>query len=281
MSLGSNISRLRAEKRLSQGELADILNVSRQSVSKWETDASVPDLDKLVRLSRVFDVTLDKLVTGEKFDTSKKANHSRSHPPLLSCTIQTILGIGLLVVWFLMELSLLMGTPSLGLLLRSLRVYGFLLICGLLCLFHPRRTAFWCGWVLYSYYDYFWRDNGLTWKMVLKTIGFDPQQNYLRLAFSWGQFSGMVIMLAWTVFTFRNAIVPAPLRKRGRLLLSWLLYFAISIPVTVRQGTFVYGYSYAFNDIYIDWPLLAIFAALLTITFCAVRSWNRHAPEAP
>ena len=65
MSLGTNISRLRAEKRLSQGELADILNVSRQSVSKWETDASVPDLDKLVKLSRVFDVTLDELVTGE------------------------------------------------------------------------------------------------------------------------------------------------------------------------------------------------------------------------
>lgn len=65
MSLGTNISRLRAEKRLSQGELADILNVSRQSVSKWETDASVPDLDRLVKLSRVFDVTLDELVTGE------------------------------------------------------------------------------------------------------------------------------------------------------------------------------------------------------------------------
>lgn len=65
MSLGTNISRLRAEKRLSQGDLADILNVSRQSVSKWETDGSVPDLDKLVKLSRVFDVTLDELVTGE------------------------------------------------------------------------------------------------------------------------------------------------------------------------------------------------------------------------
>lgn len=66
MSLGTNISRLRAEKRLSQGDLADILNVSRQSVSKWETDSSVPDLDKLVKLSRVFDVTLDQLVTGEE-----------------------------------------------------------------------------------------------------------------------------------------------------------------------------------------------------------------------
>ena len=64
MSLGTNISRLRAEHHLSQGDLAEALAVSRQSVSKWETDSSVPDLDKLVKLSQVFDVTLDELVMG-------------------------------------------------------------------------------------------------------------------------------------------------------------------------------------------------------------------------
>ena len=78
MSLGSNISRLRAEKRLSQGDLADILNVSRQSVSKWETDGSVPDLDKLVKLSRVFDVTLDQLVTGEEPAADRKSTRLNS-----------------------------------------------------------------------------------------------------------------------------------------------------------------------------------------------------------
>ena len=64
MSLGTNISRLREEHHLSQGDLAEALDVSRQSVSKWETDASVPDLDKLVKLSQVFGVSLDQLVTG-------------------------------------------------------------------------------------------------------------------------------------------------------------------------------------------------------------------------
>ena len=64
MSLGTNISRLRAEHHLSQGDLAEALAVSRQSVSKWETDSSVPDLDKLVKLSQVFDVTLDEMVMG-------------------------------------------------------------------------------------------------------------------------------------------------------------------------------------------------------------------------
>lgn len=62
--LGENICRLRTEKRMSQEELAAALAVSRQSVSKWETGASVPDLDKLLRLSEIFGVTLDALVNG-------------------------------------------------------------------------------------------------------------------------------------------------------------------------------------------------------------------------
>ena len=48
MKLHEKIYHLRTEKKLSQGDLAEILGVSRQSVSKWETGASVPDLDKLV-----------------------------------------------------------------------------------------------------------------------------------------------------------------------------------------------------------------------------------------
>ena len=48
MSLGSNIHRLRTKHNMSQGALADELGVSRQSISKWETDGAVPELDKLV-----------------------------------------------------------------------------------------------------------------------------------------------------------------------------------------------------------------------------------------
>ena len=65
MTLGQNIARLRAQKNLSQGDLADALEVSRQSVSKWETDASIPELDKLLRLAELFGVTLDVRVKGE------------------------------------------------------------------------------------------------------------------------------------------------------------------------------------------------------------------------
>ena len=66
MSLGERICKLRTRKGLSQGELADALDVSRQSISKWETGASVPELDKLIRLGEIFDVSLDELITGKE-----------------------------------------------------------------------------------------------------------------------------------------------------------------------------------------------------------------------
>ena len=62
MTLGEKIAKLRGVHRLSQEELAERVGVSRQSVSKWETGGSIPDLDKLVALSEVFSVTIDDLV---------------------------------------------------------------------------------------------------------------------------------------------------------------------------------------------------------------------------
>lgn len=65
MTLGEKISILRRQKGWSQEELADRLDISRQSVSKWESLASIPDLDKIVRLSELFGVTTDQLLKEE------------------------------------------------------------------------------------------------------------------------------------------------------------------------------------------------------------------------
>ena len=53
MTLGEKISALRNQHEMSQGDLAEKMNVSRQSISKWETDTSVPELEKLIQLSEV------------------------------------------------------------------------------------------------------------------------------------------------------------------------------------------------------------------------------------
>ena len=65
MELAGNIYRLRAARGMSQEELAAALGVSRQSVSKWETGAATPELDKVAALAALFGVTMDELVLGE------------------------------------------------------------------------------------------------------------------------------------------------------------------------------------------------------------------------
>lgn len=65
MSLAENIYKFRIEQNMSQLDLADALEVSRQSVSKWETGTAVPELDKLVKMCDLFDVSLDVLVGRE------------------------------------------------------------------------------------------------------------------------------------------------------------------------------------------------------------------------
>ena len=62
MTLGQRICQYRTGHSLSQPDLAERLDVSRQSVSKWETDASVPELDKLVGMCELFQISMDELV---------------------------------------------------------------------------------------------------------------------------------------------------------------------------------------------------------------------------
>ncbi len=64
--LGDRIAKYRTDRSLSQLELSDLLDVSRQSISKWETGAAVPELSKLVKMAELFEVDLDELVLGKK-----------------------------------------------------------------------------------------------------------------------------------------------------------------------------------------------------------------------
>lgn len=66
MTLGEKILSLRTARDMSQDDLAEKLEVSRQSVSKWETGQSTPDLDKIIKLADLFGVGVDELVrSGE------------------------------------------------------------------------------------------------------------------------------------------------------------------------------------------------------------------------
>lgn len=61
MSLGEKLLKLRKKKGLSQEEVADILHVTRQTVSKWETDQSMPDFDKVVPICNLYEISTEEL----------------------------------------------------------------------------------------------------------------------------------------------------------------------------------------------------------------------------
>ncbi len=64
--LGERIMKYRTDRSLSQLELSDLLDVSRQSISKWETGAAVPEISKLVKMAELFEIDLDELVLGKR-----------------------------------------------------------------------------------------------------------------------------------------------------------------------------------------------------------------------
>lgn len=68
MSVSKQLIHLRNLKGISQEELASLMNVTRQAVSKWETDQTLPDSEKIIRLSEIFGVTTDYLLKGKESD---------------------------------------------------------------------------------------------------------------------------------------------------------------------------------------------------------------------
>lgn len=65
MSLGEKLLKLRKKKGLSQEEVADILHVTRQTISKWETDQSMPDFDKVVPICNLYEISTEELFHDE------------------------------------------------------------------------------------------------------------------------------------------------------------------------------------------------------------------------
>lgn len=65
MTLGEKLKEIRKRFGLSQEQLAEIMNVSRQAITKWENDAGIPDVSNLQELSKVFGITVDYLLNDD------------------------------------------------------------------------------------------------------------------------------------------------------------------------------------------------------------------------
>jgi transcriptional regulator with XRE-family HTH domain len=82
MTLGQRIQELRKQRGMSQEALGDALGVSRQAVSKWEGDNGIPELDTLIAMSRLFEVTVGQLlgveeVAKQKYETTNEAEEDK------------------------------------------------------------------------------------------------------------------------------------------------------------------------------------------------------------
>ena len=94
MNMADRIQYLRKQKGLSQEELADKIGVSRQAVSKWESEQSIPDVEKIITISEFFGVTTDYIIKGTE-SVSVINNKKMIYSLYLGCAIifSTIAGI--------------------------------------------------------------------------------------------------------------------------------------------------------------------------------------------
>lgn len=90
MSFGERLYELRKKAGLSQEQLAEVLEVSRQSISKWESDKAYPEMTRLVYMSDYFGVSLDYLMRGTESDMTQ--SHTETyHADQMSVAWQSFL----------------------------------------------------------------------------------------------------------------------------------------------------------------------------------------------
>ena len=184
MTLGEKIYELRTGQNLSQGDLANELNVSRQSISKWENGNSTPDLEKIVKLAEIFNVSLDELIKNEEKEISV-IDTPQQNPTIRTNTREKKIGKGLLIA----------GIASIfAFLLLGLGITGFfvaipLFACSIIYYKARSNHFFYCLWAIIPLADLYIRfAMGINWSVIKQTLTWEYSINYGRLAIGWGQF---------------------------------------------------------------------------------------------
>lgn len=97
MSISENLQILRKTKNMSQEELAEKLNVSRQAVSKWESGSGYPETEKIITICEIFDCSMDELVKGKIADDIKAEKNN--YDSVMTSTAKGIaIGVGITIL---------------------------------------------------------------------------------------------------------------------------------------------------------------------------------------
>lgn len=295
MHLGETIYRLRTEKGMSQSDLADALSVSRQSVSKWETDSATPDLEKLLKLSQLFDISLDELVKGEPqlTDACASAFHSQTEPQVIyvertesSVPKRKIIGAAL---FGLAILTMLLCT-ILGGLLEGILFSLPLWICGSICFLFHKRIGLWCSWAVFFLVDLVLHFTTGSASGNLFALLRGVLQGYLSNPITLWVSLVMVLLLALllfgTIHSYRDKVLEPDARIThkliGMVLVIVLLYaipygFSIVLRPYVLSGQSTYLISRVFQVIGIvaHWCRVPVLCRLFIDLFAVCRYRRR------
>lgn len=239
MTLGEKIYTLRTEKGFSQEELSDMLGVSRQAISKWENEAATPDLDNIIRLAEIFEISIDELVRGKWVPESSKTEPEKPEIPAKAASskagfyVRKIIGGVLLCLSFLISFvfSVLSGSLVSGLFLAS----PFAL-CGIICLAFGKNTLLWCGWGIFFCVDMYLRfATGINWGGVFRSSVL-ATGNPVGLIISWAQLIILLTLITITVFRFYKK--PSKSKKSVFLPAAVFLLLKIAEAVFIRTKAY-------------------------------------------
>lgn len=251
MTFGERLYQLRKEKNLSQEELAEQLDVSRQSVSRWENGTASPDFDKTVRLSEIFGVTTDYLIKGEE---QVPIPAPPKEPPKELPVWRKILSVVLLVLG---GLTLIYGILGGGYLEYYLLFPVPLTAGGLICLFSKKYTLlkfiltlYYCA-TNFLYVSFSWHYTNAFWSFR-EII---PQYKRFILP-GWILLITLIAMILYSAWTLRKLPIHNP---KTHLLITLLfpvvylvqefVYYLFSQFVLTLHFSLVHGVSFQLINI--------------------------------
>lgn len=242
MNLGERIYELRSRAGLSQGELADSLGVSRQAVSKWENNSAVPELDKLLKMSELFGISLDGLVKGDTAQEIKNGYDVKEAAEEIAPAVNTVADVQengrfpVRKIFALIFFGLTLLTAVLSLALSDIDI---LTLCvpfagfGLICWFCKNYTGLNCLWFFYMLFQYYtvFMMGGLNFSIyAIRLMFYDIRYLFMGL----GALALASFMIIFTVLKVKSRPLKKPQRAKAGTILRWGafgLYYAVSLLV--------------------------------------------------
>lgn len=288
MSLGQNIYSQRTAHNMSQGDLADKLDVSRQSISKWETDTSVPELDKLLRMSDIFGLTLDELVKGEAPANSPAVQ--AADPGKFTAWLQNNRRLILRFAAGFICLIIAVNCLALACFVAGKPIFVTMAItlaaCALICFITAGHTLFFClaaVFIAANIHCGIFHDSA--WMVILHKVFYTGVRLRTHLYIGWGLLAAMWAMLAYCLWTFRKLQLPATGLAAAALCLGWFIclgWIGCSIDASFGVTGGYDGVTAFYSDRAVYFTLQHIlFSAMLTLSLAALRGKAKRKPSPP